>query len=469
MQNNIYIISTILTLVLVSMFGFSASKRIKTSSDFAVGGRRLNSSQVSGSIIATVVGGASTIGTAQLAFTSGINAMWFTLGASIACLFLGCFLAGPLRRAEVETISEFLVKYYGEKAGIATSILTSMAIFIHITGQVLASVAILTSMLYIKENIAVIITIALIISYIIFGGFWGTSIVGILKTLLLYITLIFSGVMVLSKSNGVNGFISALPMEPWFNLFSGGLWEGLAQGFSLVIGISATQTYLQAMFAGKDEKASRSGAFISAFLIPPIGLICSLIGMFMKINYPTLLSKQALPTFILTYLNPWIGGVMIATLIISIVGTGAGLTLGIGTMISRDIYKKLINPAADDDKQLKVLRISVFCISILAMLMVFFNIDSLILKWGFLSMALRGTVIFIPLMLAIYLKDKVNRRAGLASMILSPILTVFCAILNITDIPPLYIGLFAGLSIYIGFYIVDYFSDHFNGSSTKKA
>lgn len=457
MSNSIYIVSTILTLSFVSISGFLASKKIKTASDFAVGGRNLTSSQVAGSIIATIVGGASTIGTAELAFNRGINALWFTLGASMGCLFLGLFLAGPLRRAEVETISEFLVRYYGEKAGIATSILTAMAIFIHITGQVLSSVAILTSMFLIEQNIAVVITILLIISYIIFGGFWGTSIIGILKTFLLYITLVFSGGIAMSKLSGFRGLITALPREPWFNLFSGGIVDGLAQGFSLIVGIAATQTYLQAMFAGKDERSSRNGAFFSAMLIPPIGLICSLIGMFMKINYPGLLSKQALPAFILTYLNPWVGGVMIATLIISVVGTGAGLTLGISTMISRDIYKRLVNPDADDEKQLKVLRISVFSLSILAMLMVFFNIDSLILKWGFLSMALRGTVVFIPLMFAIYFKDRVNKRAGLAAIIIAPPITVICSVFKITDILPLFIGLFSSLSIYVGFYIFDYF------------
>lgn len=457
MGDKIYIFSTILTLILVSIFGFFSSKRIKTSSDFAVGGRSLSSPQVAGSIIATIVGGASTIGTAELAFNRGINAMWFTLGASIACLFLGVFLAGPLRRAEVETVSEFLVRYYGEKAGLAASVLTSIAIFIHITGQVLSSVAILTSMFSIEEMPAVIITIGLIISYIVFGGFWGTSIVGILKTLLLYITLIISGALVLDKLNGIKGFTSSLPTEPWFNLFSGGVLEGLAQGFSLVVGICATQTYLQAMFAGKDEKTSRRGAFLSALLIPPIGLICALIGMFMRVNYPTLISSQALPAFIITYLNPWIGGMMIGTLIISVVGTGAGLTLGISTMISRDIYKKIVNQRADDKKQLRVLRGSVFCISFFAMLMVVLNIDSLILKWGFLSMVLRGTVVFIPLMLAIYFKEKVNKRAGLAAMILAPLITVFYAILNITDIEPLYVGLFASIGIYTIIHIIDYF------------
>ncbi len=458
MNNYIYYISTFLTLLAVSYYGYRSSKKVKTSSDFSVGGRRLSSIQVSGSIIATIVGGASTIGTAQLAYSRGVNAMWFTLGASIACIFLGLFLAKPLRSAEVDTVGEYLVKYYGKRVGVVASILTSVAIFIHITGQTLSSVAILTSMFNFQEMLAVIVTMGLIISYIIFGGFWGTSVVGILKTLLLYFTLIISGFIVLGEFNGFNGIVNSFPKEPWFNLFSQGKWQGLAQGFSMVIGISATQSYLQALFAGKDSKTSKKGAFLSALLIPPIGLVCTFIGMFMSISHPNIEAGQALPAFILTYLNPWIGGLMIAALIISVVGTGAGLTLGISTMISRDIYLKLINPKADNKRQLQILRISVFCITGLAMIVVFLNMDSLILKWGFLSMALRGNVIFLPLVFAVIFKEKVNQRAGLMSMIISPIMTITWTLFKIGSIDPLYVGLIAGLMVYLVFYLIDIYN-----------
>ena len=40
-----------------------------------------------GAIIGTLVGGSSTIATAQLAYTFGMSAWWFTLGAGIACLW----------------------------------------------------------------------------------------------------------------------------------------------------------------------------------------------------------------------------------------------------------------------------------------------------------------------------------------------------------------------------------------------
>lgn len=441
MITTIHYFSTITTLIIVSYLGFLSTKKVKSSQDFAVGCRKLKSHQVAGSIIGTLVGGASTIGTAQLAYQKGINAMWFTLGASIACIFLGMFIAGPLRRAEVDTVPQFLSRSYGKHAGVAASIITSFAIFIHITGQVLSSVAILTSMFDIGSMLAIFITIGIIISFIFFGGFLGASLVGMVKTLLLYLTLTISGIITINYFNGVNGLINAFPREPWFNLFSDGIYAGLAMGFSMVVGVSSTQTYLQAMFAGKNEKESRKGAYFSALLIPPVGLICTLIGLYMKSTDSNIVPGEALPTFILKHLNPWIGGITIATLIISVIGTGAGLTLGISTMINRDIYTKFINPKADDKKQLFVLRLSVFSVSTLAMFLVFTNLDSLILKWGFLSMTLRGTTIFVPLIGAIYFKDKISPKAGLISIIAAPIISVLWEVLNIADIDCLYVGI----------------------------
>ncbi len=441
MTNLPYLITTLITLLIVSYLGISSRKKIFNSKDFNLGGRKFSSTQVAASIVGTLVGGASTIGTAQAAFVSGINGLWFTLGASFGCLFLGAFLSKPLRNAEIQTIPEFMTNYYGSKSRVTSSLISSIAIFIHITGQVLASVAIITSLFSINENTAVFITILLIISYIFFGGFFGSSLVGSIKTILLYITLTYAGIFVINRFGGFHGYVKSFSRDPWFNLFSDGLFNGLAMGFSLVVGVSSTQTYLQAIFSGKNASESRKGAFLSALLIPPIGILSTLIGMFMKVNHPNIMSKQALPLFVLEYLNPLIGGVVIATLIISVVATGAGLTLGISTMISRDIYPFFTKSKLNDSKELFINRLAVLIISIFVTLMVFFNLDSLILKWAFLSMTLRGTVIFTPLIFALILKDKTPKNIGYASMIISPSLVIILSLLNITYVDPLYIGL----------------------------
>jgi SSS family solute:Na+ symporter len=233
-------------------------------------------------------------------------------------------------------------------------------------------------------------------------------------------------------------------------LFSNGVLNGLAMGFSLVVGVASTQTYLQAIFSGKSAEESRKGAFISSLLIPPIGILSTLIGMYMKLNHPNIISKQALPLFVLEYLNPVVGGIVIATLIISVVATGAGLTLGISTMISRDVYPYLSNSKLNDKKELLVNRLTVIVISAFVTMMVFFNLDSLILKWAFLSMTLRGTVIFMPMIFALIFKEKTPKRIGFLSMIFSPLIVILLNLLNIKIIDPLYIGLL--ISMFMFFY-----------------
>lgn len=456
MENPAYLLSTIFTLAIVSFLGIRSNKKVKTSKDFVLGGRSFSSLNVSAVIVGTLVGGASTIGTAQAAYVSGFNGMWFTLGASLGCIFLGTFLAKPLRDAEISTIPEFIERYYGFKAKIASSLISSVAIFVHITGQILSSVAIFTSLFSIGENLSVVVTMILIISYIFFGGFLGSSIVGNIKTILLYLTLILSSIIVLQRFSGIVGFIDYFPFEPWFNIFSDGIFSGLGQGFSLVVGVCSTQTYLQAIFSGKTYKESVKGAYIAALLIPPIGLMSTIIGMFMRVNHPFIDSKQALPLFILEYLNPLIGGIVIGTLIISVVATGAGLTLGISTMFSRDIYSSIINKNPNDKSQMLSIRGSVIGVLALTTIMVLFNMDSLILKWAFLSMALRGTVIFIPLLGIIILKDKVPKKAGLYSMTISPLLAIVFGVFGFVNIDPLYIGMGSSFIIITLFYITSF-------------
>ena len=63
-----HIIGIILTLLLITLVGIYSGRKVKTSSDFSVGGKKAGSGIVAGTIMGTLVGGSSTIGTAQLAF-----------------------------------------------------------------------------------------------------------------------------------------------------------------------------------------------------------------------------------------------------------------------------------------------------------------------------------------------------------------------------------------------------------------
>ena len=114
----IHIVSLILTLVATILPGVLAARKIKSADDYNVGGRSAGVGLVAGSIIGTIVGGAATMGTAQLGFKLGLTAWWFTLGSGIALIIMAIFYAVPLRRSSLTTVSEFLVGNYGKVAEI---------------------------------------------------------------------------------------------------------------------------------------------------------------------------------------------------------------------------------------------------------------------------------------------------------------------------------------------------------------
>lgn len=116
----VHVYSLVITLALVTLVGIGAAFKIKTNTDFTVGGRSSGPSLIAGTIIGTIVGGASTVGTAQLAFAVGLSAWWFTLGAGIALLVLAMFYAKP-------AIGTLLLAAVGSAAGLALGVGTMLS------------------------------------------------------------------------------------------------------------------------------------------------------------------------------------------------------------------------------------------------------------------------------------------------------------------------------------------------------
>ncbi|HCJ58318.1 sodium:solute symporter family protein [Lutispora sp.] len=444
-----HIIGIVFTLFLITLVGAYSGRMVKNSSDFSVGGKKAGAGIITGTIMGTLVGGASTIGTAQLAFLYGFSAWWFTLGAGIGCLILALFFSGPLHRSDKETVPQILAEEFGGLARPISSIFVSLGTFLNIIAQILSAVALLTSMFKISPIAASVISIMLMSAYVIFGGVWGTGLVGVAKLILLYISVIAGGIIAVTYGGGIGHFVNTFPSFPYFSLFGRGVWIDGAAGFSLVLGVLSTQTYIQAVLSGKTLRDARTGSLISAFMIPPIGIAGIFIGLFMKMNHPNMNAASAFPRFVLEYMSPWLGGIVLATLLVAVVGTGAGLALGISTIFTKDIYKNYINKNADDDRLLKVSRWVIVVCLVLALLFTTGNAKSLILKWSFMSMGLRGATVFMPLCAALFMKGKVKSSYAICSMVISPISVMLGKIFLPQSFDPLFLGVTTSILITI--------------------
>lgn len=448
--NILYILGFVITLVtLIGLSIYSGSKAGRKSTSFTGGGDS-GSVLVAGAIIGTLVGGSSTVGTAQLAYNYGLSAWWFTLGGGIGCLIMAIWFVKPLRAKCDGTLTGLIAQEYGSKVGFAATILSSVGIYINIIAQLIASTAVIAIVVPGIGTLPAAMLAALLMTlYVVFGGVKGTGIVGILKTVLLYVAAIGGGCIALKLFGGVSPIINNPNFAPeqYFNLFARGVGKDLGSGVSLVLGVLSTQTYAQACMSGRTDREAKKGALISACMIPPIGIGGIMIGMYMKENCPDLESaKMAFPQFVIDYMPPLLGGVVIATLLIAVVGTGAGLALGISTIISRDVVDRKSQAMQDPKKNLLFVRLTIIVVLFSAACLTTGSLGDIILDFSFMSMGLRGAVLFVPLVMVLFAKRKIESKYALVAVIAGPA-AVLIGNFVIDSFDPLFIGIFVSLVI----------------------
>lgn len=419
------------------------------------GGERDNSSGiVAGLIMGTLVGGSSTVGTAQLAYRFGMAAWWFTLGAGIACVILAAAYVGPLRRSGCTTLVGILRQEYGPQVGITASLLSVLGTFINILSQLLAASAVVLVIWPGAGTVwSVIFSAVAMVLYVALGGTKGAGIAGILKLALLYLTMLLCGGLALRLFGGtsklletVQGFCGDTGVN-FFSLFARGVGADLGACLSLILGVLTTQTYAQGILTARSDGAARRGCLTAALLIPPIGICGILVGLYMRsVTDPAVFSsKTALTQFALENLPPLAGGVVLGTLFIASVGTGAGLALGISTIVRCDVLPRLIrrNPGDAAGRLIIAAVLAGACALSLG------PIGDMILNFAFMSMGLRGAVVFVPLCCALWQPGAVNWRYALLSVAVSPALVlIFGAFFADTvSFDPLFIGVFCAICI----------------------
>ena len=410
---------------------------------------------VAGVIMGTLVGGSSSIGTAQLAYSFGMSAWWFTLGAGIACLILALVYAKPLRRSGCATLVGIIRKEYGPQAGFLASFLSTLGTFINIISQLISATAVIAVVTpALGTEAAVAISVVFMILYVIFGGTKGTGMVGIVKMVLLYTAMVCCGLLVLKFTGGLTGFrtmVHSIPDEtPFFSLFARGAGTDGGACLSLILGVLTTQTYAQGILSGRTDKDGQIGGLISALMIPPIGIGGILVGLYMRANealYPGVTAKTALTTFITSHMNPALAGVILGGLFIAVVGTGAGLALGISTVINSELVKRFTHRFDDPQKASRLSKLWIAVVLAAAGLLSCGALGDTILQFAFMSMGLRGAVIFTPLLCALWLPGQIHRRYAIASIIAGPLTVLAFGLWKILPFDPLFAGI--GISLLI--------------------
>jgi SSS family solute:Na+ symporter len=137
-------------------------------------------------------------------------------------------------------------------------------------------------------------------------------------------------------------------------------------------------------------------------------------------------------------------------LLVVLVGSASGLSLGIATVAVRDLlpYRWRSRSAFNTDaKKLRLSRAVLLAVLLAAATICLFDMGGLILSWSFLSMGLRGAVAFWPVMAALFLPGRINARFVIPAMCAAPLATALGAWFGPETIDPVWFGIAASLVI----------------------
>jgi len=340
---------------------------------YLLAGRGLPVILVAVMITGIAVGGASTVGVAEQAYTKGISAGMYNAAWGIAAILVGLFAASRFRKMNITTIPELFRQYYGKSGQVLAVTGQVIILMVIISLQYVAGGAILTALLpeYFTFSTGMLATAAVFVGITLIGGYWAAGLSNLINVAVIYISVIAGVVMSISGAGGFSTITAHLPARtPWFDPVAG-------VGFTMVVAwflvmfptVFSTQGVVQISFAAKDAKTAKTGYILGGLLILPIGFISAIFGIVAAVKFPGLENtSMALPDVVLSF-NPYIAGLTLAGLWAADISTAVGLLLGCTTLVIKDLWKVFLQPDISKKQELITSRIIVLAISIVTYLL----------------------------------------------------------------------------------------------------
>jgi cation/acetate symporter len=179
-----------------------ASKRTRSASDFWAAGRGISPLQNGLAVAGDYMSAAAFLGVTGLMFLSGYDGYLTGVAALVSFIPVLLLLAERMRNAGKYTMADvlaFRLKPGPARTAAATGTLTVVALYL--VAQMIAAGALIEGLTGLKFTVAVVITGAGMLAYVIFGGMLATTWVQIVKAVLLLTGVAVMTVWTLAKFN----------------------------------------------------------------------------------------------------------------------------------------------------------------------------------------------------------------------------------------------------------------------------
>jgi sodium/proline symporter len=426
------------------LIGIIASRRVKSMSDFYVGGKNMGFWAVAFSARATGESGWLLIGLTGMGALAGYSAYWVVLGELLGVFVSWFFMAKKFKHKSDGygsiTIPDYLESHFKSTTHtlrILSASVLSIFVIIYVSSQIDATGIAFESLLDMNYFTGALLGFCIVLIYIFIGGFvaavWSDMFQGILMffgLVLLPIVVWFSMDHGVSITEGLNSIDPALTSiwggnpDVWINVFT-------ILGFSMIgLGfLGSPQVYVRFMSIRNEEEIDKGRWVALGFTLftdaaaVTIGILARVLFTESGQDPESVFGTGATDVLNMMTENflPYIlVAIYVAIVLSAIMSTIDSLLIIASSAITRDFYQKIFHPDLKDKDLTKISRFVTIIMAVialgLAMTIALVSPDRqvfwvIIFGWSGIAAT------FCPVIILSLFWDKYSEKGAIASMI----------------------------------------------------
>jgi len=462
----------------------------RTSSEFYVAGQNISWLQNALALTGDYLSAASFLGVAGAIAIFGIDKTWDGLGYFGGYIVLLALLAVPLRKVGKYTTSEILTtRFKGSKSlrfgGMMGAVVIST---FYVVPQIVGAGALLQLLMGWNFTFSVLIIGVLVIAYVTTGGMRATTYNQIIQGLVLWGAMFIIMILMLGATFGFNpgevlsqadkmippqlasGLLANDPSVPDFTTltpdqaisfvtgkltgqntaltpgtFAPNWMNTMALAAGLVFGTAGLPHVLTRYYTVRRPKDARTSTIGVLLMIGSFYIMTVFVGLgAMYILYPDLMGyflggqssiaqNMAVPLLAEHTGGEIMLGVAIGGAFCAILSTVAGLLITIGTTVSHDFYKEVINKNASDRREVLVAKLSIVAMGAMAVGISLGMANQNVSYLVTLAFGMAASIFFPVLFMSIWWK-RYTREGALATMVTGLLVSVVFVIATLTDV-----------------------------------
>lgn len=385
------IVALAIYILVLFLIGVLASKRVKSMSDYYVGGKKMGFLAVAFSARATGESGWLLIGLTGMGAISGLSTYWVVVGEVLGVAISWWFMAKRFKRKSDEynaiTVPDYLEAHFQSKNNnlrILASTILSVFVVIYVASQIDVTGKAFESMMGIEYFTGAIIGFLIVLVYIFIGGFVAAVWSDMFQGVLMFIGLLLLPIVVFFSMDGTDSIYTSLNQidssltniwgtsdDPWMNVAT-------MLGFSMIgLGfLGSPQVYVRFMSV-KNEHEIDKGKWVAIAFTLLTDTAAVTIGILARILFtesgqdPEAILGQTgenvLSIMTDNFLPYTLVAIYVAVVLSVIMSTIDSLLVIASSAITRDFYQKVFNPEIPDNALTGMTRKVTFIMALLAL------------------------------------------------------------------------------------------------------